>query len=384
MLLTAVLLIVSLAIILAAAELFTNAVEWLGHKLNLNEGIVGSVLAAVGTAMPETLIPVVAILFVGGGHGHEVGIGAILGAPFMLATLAMFVTGLAIVIFARSGRRTTELRVNSRVLGRDIRFFLGAYLLAIMAAFVPSQPSAVIGALLSGGPVAPAELGYAALKVLVAIVVIGLYVFYVYKHATDIEEAHATHEDLEGMAPLEAASELAGAPEHLAPLHFQRSAAVPRLWIVIAQLVMSLLIMMGGAFLFVEEINTVATAIGVPTLILSLLVAPVATELPEKFNSILWVRQGKDTLALGNLTGAMVFQSAIPAAFGMLFTDWAITAESFTAFVSAGIAILAAAVIFGSLSFGGRKLTASALLSGGLFYLLYVGYLFMFGGGTHA
>src|SRR5215210_6927530 len=187
MLLTAVLLIVSLAIILVAAELFTNAVEWLGHKLNLNEGVVGSILAAVGTAMPETLIPVVAILYTGGAHGHEVGVGAILGAPFMLATLAMFITGLAVVGFSRGGRRTTELRVNSKVLGRDIRFFLIGYLLAIVAAFVPIY----------------------AFKVVIAVVVVGLYVYYVYQHATDGEEASMTYEDMEGMSPLEAAEELA-------------------------------------------------------------------------------------------------------------------------------------------------------------------------------
>ena len=356
MLVTVILLIVSLAVILAAAELFTNAVEWLGHKLNLNEGVVGSVLAAVGTAMPETLIPIVAILFVGGGHGHEVGIGAILGAPFMLATLAMFITGLAIIIFAARGRRTTELRVNSRVLGRDIRFFLIAYLLAIVAAFVP---------------------GY-AIKVVIAIAVIGVYVFYVYKHATDTEEAHA---DTAGLSPLEAVEELAtggehaASGEHLNPLHFQRSAKDPAMGMVIGQLVVALLIMLGGAYLFVEEVNSVALALGVPAVILSLLIAPVATELPEKFNSVLWVRQGKDTLALGNLTGAMVFQSALPAAFGMIFSEWAITPESTTAFVSAAIAIIAAAVIFGTLSFGGRKLTANALMAGGLFYVAYVVYL---------
>ena len=44
-------------IILLGAELFTNGIEWFGHRLNLAEGAVGSVLAAVATAMPETLIP---------------------------------------------------------------------------------------------------------------------------------------------------------------------------------------------------------------------------------------------------------------------------------------------------------------------------------------
>ena len=84
----------SFVIILAGAELFTNGIEWFGRKLGLAEGAVGSVLAAVGTALPETMIPIIAILFVDGeAHSDEIGVGAILGAPFMLATLAMFVTG---------------------------------------------------------------------------------------------------------------------------------------------------------------------------------------------------------------------------------------------------------------------------------------------------
>src|SRR4026209_705094 len=90
-------LLVAFFVILAGAELFTNGIEWLGRQLGLAEGAVGSVLAAVGTALPETMIPIVAILFSGHEHSDEIGVGAILGAPFMLATLAMFVTGLAVM-----------------------------------------------------------------------------------------------------------------------------------------------------------------------------------------------------------------------------------------------------------------------------------------------
>src|SRR5687768_18374347 len=98
-------LIIAFVIILFGAELFTNGIEWFGHKLKLAEGAVGSVLAAVGTALPETMIPLIAILFGTGDASHAVGVGAILGAPFMLATLAMFVTGAAVLIYRR--RRQT-------------------------------------------------------------------------------------------------------------------------------------------------------------------------------------------------------------------------------------------------------------------------------------
>ena len=81
----ALLLLISFAIILSGALLFTNAVEWLGHRLQLGEGAVGSLLAAVGTAMPETLIAIVALLDATEG-ADQVAIGAIVGAPFLLGT----------------------------------------------------------------------------------------------------------------------------------------------------------------------------------------------------------------------------------------------------------------------------------------------------------
>src|SRR5437870_8331393 len=76
-------LAMSLFLILLSAELFTNGIEWVGESFGLSEGAVGSVLAAVGTALPETLLPLVAILLGHGTSGEDIGIGAILGAPFM-------------------------------------------------------------------------------------------------------------------------------------------------------------------------------------------------------------------------------------------------------------------------------------------------------------
>jgi len=136
------LFILSFVIILLGCEFFTNAVEWLGKRYNLSEGAVGSVLAAVGTAMPETLIPLIAIIFVGGQAGEDIGVGAILGAPFMLATLAMFVCGLALFLFAKR-RGTRTLHINGKLIRRDLRFFLLCYSLAVVAAFMPPDMQAI-------------------------------------------------------------------------------------------------------------------------------------------------------------------------------------------------------------------------------------------------
>jgi cation:H+ antiporter len=62
-----------LAVIFVGSSLFTNGVEWVGCKFKLSEGVVGSVLTAIGTALPETIVPLIAIFFVAGPTGQSVG-----------------------------------------------------------------------------------------------------------------------------------------------------------------------------------------------------------------------------------------------------------------------------------------------------------------------
>lgn len=350
------LLVGSLALILAGAELFTNGIEWFGHKLQLAEGAVGSVLAAVATAMPETLIPVIAILgpqLTGNrvASSSEVGVGAILGAPFMLATLAMFVTGVAVVLFARSGRRSTTLRVDVGILGRDVGFFIVAYAIAIGTAFLPS--------------------GFAWARWVVAGGLLLTYAIYVRAHfadetpegdPSDLAQLHATR--LPGMA--------GSRTVEFDAMPHGGSAATPRLRIIVAQVVVALGLIIIGARVFVGAVEDLSTHIGLDERILALIIAPIATELPEKFNSVIWVRSGKDTLAMGNITGAMVFQSCLPTVLGILFTEWVFTPTSALSFASAGAAFLATALIFGSMLRRGR-LSAWSLLLGGPIYLAYVG-----------
>src|ERR687891_2336084 len=118
-----VLLAASFAIILAGALLFTNAVEWLGDRLAIGEGAVGSLLAAVGTAMPESFIPIVA--GIRGAEGSaDVAIGAIVGAPFLLATIAMMLVGLAALGYRRRRAQDRQLVAHGPTLERDLAFFL--------------------------------------------------------------------------------------------------------------------------------------------------------------------------------------------------------------------------------------------------------------------
>jgi cation:H+ antiporter len=333
-------LIAAFIVILIGAELFTNGIEWFGRKLELAEGAVGSVLAAVGTALPETMIPIIAILTGGGSEAsHGVGVGAILGAPFMLSTLAMFVTGVAVLIVARRRLSGDVMPVDTGVLAHDMRYFAIAYGLAIGAAFLPLEPT--------------------WLKWIVAAILVGIYAWYVKAHF----EADP-NVDVEDLAPLRFGKldrAHVGHPE------------VPRLRIVNLQVLAALGLIVAGAYFFVGAVEHLASDFGLDEALLALVIAPIATELPEKFNSVIWIRQGKDTLAMGNITGAMVFQSTIPTVVALLFAAdaWHFTEGSRLAFASAGIAFISSALIFIPMAKAGR-LTGRRLLVGGVFYLIYL------------
>lgn len=305
------LLLVSFAIVLAGALLFTNAVEWIGHKLELGEGAVGSILAAVGTAMPETLIAIVALISATEGS-EDVAVGAIVGAPFLLGTLAMGLVGLFAYLYR--DRRPTGVRLDAHgpTLERDLIFFLAFFALAGLLAWGPP----------------------AAVRIPLGIAFMLAYLLYIAR-------------TLRGGGEMQEEATLN-------PLVFDprvEHRADPALILCVVQLLVGLGAMVGGAHLFVEELVHLAESIGVEALVLSLILAPLATELPEKVNSFFWVRENKDALALGNISGAMVFQSTIPVGIGLLFTDWELSGN---AILSVGLGVAGGILAYESLHRSGR------------------------------
>lgn len=276
-------LVLSAVAIVVAAALFTNAVEILGDRLDLDQGSIGSVLAAVGTALPETMIPVVAVfasLFTGSTAAGEVGVGAILGAPFLLATLAMFVVGVSALGFRRRRESDDDVIIDKGTARRDMLFFLLFYSLG------------------AGAGIAPVPF---FLKVILAVVLVAAYALYVWRTIKSGGE---------------------GIEEPPEKLTLWPSGSAAPMWAVVAQVVGMVAVMGAGAHFFVDAVQHLSESLGLPPGLIALVLAPLATELPEKFNSVIWLRSNKDTLALGNITGAMVFQSSVPVALGLAFTSW--------------------------------------------------------------
>jgi len=275
-----------LVLILIAAEVFVNALEHLGEKLGISEGVTGSLFAAVGTALPETLVPLLAIFSSTGNAkvNEEIGVGAILGAPLMLSTLTFFLMSLAVLKKRGMNGHFTPEKTG---LKRDLDFFLMAFSLSLVAMYIPHTES--------------------WMRVSLAFVMVMIYFFYV-------------------LLTLRASSKLVAdghATEAGAPMLLTRLGLPQNMGMILLQLGLGLAMLVIGAKGFIHGVELAAPIIGISALMLSLMIVPIATELPEKVNSILWIRKRKDTLAFGNITGAMVFQGTLLPAIGISLTPWA-------------------------------------------------------------
>ncbi len=323
-------LLLMLIVILIAAEVFTNALEHLGERLKISEGVTGSLFAAVGTALPETMVPLLAI-FAGTSNtkiNEEIGVGAILGAPLMLSTLSICL--MAFFVLKKRGLQG-HFNPERSGLTRDLNFFLGAFTLSGVALFVPHETPLLRG--------------------LLALVMVLIYFIYI-------------------MLTLRASSALVkdghGTEAH-APMFLARLGLPQNMSLIIFQLALGLVLLVGGAKGFIHGIEEVSQVFGISALLLSLMIIPIATELPEKVNSILWIRRHKDTLAFGNITGAMVFQGTLLPAIGITLTPWAPQRE-----VLAGIVVTLVATLWLRVMISRGQLRVWHLGVNGLLYVSYL------------
>jgi cation:H+ antiporter len=277
----------AVVLVFVSSELFVNAVEWLGRQWGVGQAAVGTVLAAIGTSVPENLITIAALVFTGGSAGHALGVGAILGAPLVLSTVAFAVLGLSVLLSHRRRQHGRVVALDNEKVRSDLLWFMGIFGSAMVASQLPQQRW---------------------LRLMVATALVLAWLLYVLRSLRWAEQ----HE------------------EELAPLHFHRSAPrQPHRTRVLAQAVVGVAGMLLGAQLFVASLLGASRALALDATLTALLLAPVATELPEIFNTVVWVRRGDEALAVGNIAGAMLVQSALPCALGLALTSWVLSGPAY-------------------------------------------------------
>ena len=331
-----ILTIFYLALIVFCCVLFTNAIEHLGNKLKLSSNATGSILAVIGTTLPETLVPLVAIL---GAKlflknlttGQDIALGGIIGSPFMLLCLALFLVGLEVLIlYLFKKRQNLNLEINCKYVLRDLKYFLLAYIPALSCLFISNK----------------------SIKAMVVLFLIILYLIYVLR--TIIKSKQNFCE------------------ENLEELIFARFIKLEKEIItVIFQIVVSLFILVLAIHYFVCEINYFSALFNISPVILSLIITPFATELPECVNSLIWVKNNKDDLALFNINGAVVFQAIIPMSIGIILTPF-----KYSPIIALnGLFVILSSLIFILSALIYKKINCISLLICGIFYFLFIGYL---------
>ncbi|WP_133137522.1 sodium:calcium antiporter [Legionella rowbothamii] len=328
MIITLILLLVSACVIYLSCEFFVNAIEWVGYKFNVTKNATGTILAAFGTALPESVVTFVAVVFGNTPEQKNIGIGAAIGGPLVLATIAYAVVGWVFITQKNNHGKKLISKITERRLGKDQCWFMSIFIFKIALGLFAFSFKPWLG-----------------IAFLIA------YALYV-------------RQEMQGEDD----------PEHLdfiEPLKIRPRDTNPSQSWALLQTILSLIIIFISSHVFVHQLGIIGPIFGLPPQMVALLLSPIATELPEIMNAVIWVRQGKQILALANISGAMMIQATVPSALGLFFTPWILDKASIWG------AVITLLSIFGLYLLVQKSALAGARLAYfGLFYIMFAAGLY--------
>lgn len=322
MILALSLLIFSAIFIYLSSEYFVNAIEWLGYHLRISQHATGSILAALGTALPETTVTFIALVCANTPAEQNIGIGSALGGPMILSTLAFAIVGINL-LWSSGTSPKISLSTNLRLSYNQLWFIL-IFSTQLILSFIHFSYKNFFG------------LGFFL-----------VYFFYLRLEMKGSDE-----------------------PEQLdfkEPLKFHRHAKIPNAKLVYLQTLLSIIVVFVSSNLFVEQLQILSPILGVSPQLIGLLLSPIATELPEILNAVIWVRQGKKSLALANISGSMMVQTTLPTGLGILLTSWDLDKY---ALISSVLTLLAGLSLFCLLRT--NRITPKNLILLGVYYLIFI------------
>ncbi len=314
-------------VIYLACEFFVNAVEWLGVQLKMGTIAIGTVLAAIGTALPESVVTLVAVTMGKTAQAKDIGVGAAMGGPLALATIAYAVSGY-MLLRKKSGSQSLK-SVDLRQLPNDQKWFLAIFIFKVGLGLIAFSFKTWLGLLFFAA--------YGA--------------YFIKEMRADSQK----HSDID-----------------LEPLKLQAKRATPSGWAVAIQILGSLVVIFVTSQLFVTQLEWIGPELGLPATVTALLLSPVATELPEILNAIIWIRQGKTSLALANISGAMMIQATVPSGLGILFTPW-----KFDGPLTLSGVVTIAAIVYLLFLLQTKRFTPMKISFVGVFYLIFAVGLFI-------
>lgn len=258
------LFIVSLAVLIKAAEYFTNTSERVGLHFKIPPFIVGVTIIAVGTSLPEVATGIMAVI----NNESEMVAGNAVGSNMANILLVM-------AIAAIIGK---TIKFNKDILHIDLPILIGSTILLFM--------------LTLNGRITWIEG-------IILLIVLAAYIVY----NSQSKRKLGIKETLE-----------------LKKLAKTEKGPVPAKYFLI--LAISAIFLYFGAQYTIKSVVEISELLQVGTEIIALTAIAIGTSLPELAVSVLAVKKGKIDMAIGNITGSSIFNvlgvMGIPALFGTL------------------------------------------------------------------
>ncbi len=244
------LLVLSIAVLVAGAEILVRGATRLALRIGISPFVVGLTVVGFGTSAPELAASIASVR-----AGHpEIAIGNVIGSNIMNVALVLGVTAMIMPI-----------PVSRVVVQREVA-------ITILASFVP------YAALLNGGVVGRG-LGIAMVS--------GLMLFLGW---TFLESRRDPSLPVEVEVPSD-----------------EPQAGLLRVLADLFLVAFGIVMLVVGAGLLVDSASAIARAMGVSELIIGLTIVAGGTSAPELATSLVAVWRGRSDLGVGNILGSCVF-----------------------------------------------------------------------------
>ncbi len=321
-------LIISVLVVFVGALIFTNGIEYVGCRMNWTSSFTGAILAPLFTSIPEFVLFVVAIFSYGGTAGREIGIGTLFGQPFMASSFSYGLVLVAMIIGWFLKKRKTLFLEVEKTLVIPYLFITILFPLIVLPDIIRIKYFQIIMGVFFGF----------------------FYVYYIrLMFQKRKEESMDESED-----------------PYLCRIFNADLAAV-------IQLVLSVVILYFGSEMLISTIDVVSEHLAVSAMGVAIILAPVATAIPETMSAMIWAYRGKDTLSISSLVGEKILYSTLYPAIGLFAVSWILDLHAY-------FSVLATTVISFILLYYIKKgrIPSRGLGIGFVFFITYIVLIFYF------
>lgn len=267
--------IAGVAMLIVSSFVLTSTIEDLGKRRKFSDSFTGSVISPIFTAMPELIIIIIALVAIGNKSGSEIAAGTIIGEPFMVSAIGFPIMAIALLLSPWKKSRESLDPVLPMSL-----IFIGLVF-----------PIMLI----------PRFFNFVAVRVAVAISLVLLYVLFLHLIRGKESTEEALNIRIGGSGTL------------------------------VMMLVVGVALLLVGSTALVRGIDSLSNAINVNRELITILIVPIGTIVPETMNSVVWASKGKANLAVGALTGEEIFFVTFFPALGILASQWVVTTNGILA-----------------------------------------------------